>query len=132
MQTKLPLLTFPLVTQGIFSLLAVILSGFFAETLGYVFIITALPAFLLAIVCVSVGYHRRQLLPITVWAGLISFIYGLVIISFDMNRSAEQPFSLWEQTIATFLFALSYAMSAMIYAIVVLRPLLPNKLSVEK
>lgn len=136
MQNKRPLWAFPLLTQTIFSILAVSFSSVSANTLQHALLFalltTTLPAFVLAVICVKVGYFRHQLFPITFWAGVIAFLYGAVLLSIDIYQAVENSFSLWENTLAIFLFAFAYALGAMIYAMIVLRPFLPSKPASEK
>lgn len=125
MQNKKTLLIFPLITQLIFSLLGLFIDGFSAGLLSAVFFVVTLPAFLVALPCVKFNYHQRQLFPIGFWAGLIGFFYMLVAILWLSGRS--EIYSLWDSTIMSFLFALAYAFSAVIYGLVVLRPFLRKR-----
>lgn len=128
MQNKKTLLLFPLITQLIFSLIAGLLSDFSLQTFKLVFITTAVPAFLLALVCVYFNYHHKHLLPLGFFSGVIGFFYSLILIIYDTTAQASvENNSLIEDSIMVILFALSYALPAIIYALIVLRPFLRKR-----
>lgn len=125
MQNKKTLLIFPLVTQLIFSLIAAVIDGFSWGMISAVFFVVALPAFLVAIPCVKFNYHQRQLFPIGFWCGTIGFVYMLAAMLW-LSGEAEQ-YSLWDSTLMSLLSALAYALTAVIYGLVALRPFLRKR-----
>lgn len=126
MQNKHTLWIFPLVTQLIFSLLATLIDGFSQGMLSLVFFAVTLPAFLVALPCIKFNYHQRQLFPIGFWAGIIGFFYMLIAMLW-LSGEAEEYYTLWDSSLMSLLSALSYALTAVIYGLVVLRPFLRKR-----
>lgn len=118
---------FPTVSMLIFSLFSFLLGSISLSTLGYVFLLAAVPAFLLALVCIKFRYHQRNVFQLAFFAGVIDFFYNLTTFSI---LSVFEPLdeTLFEGTLAIFLIALMFALAAIMYAIVILRLFLPKTL----
>lgn len=130
MQNKKTLFIFPLITQLIVSLIAIFMGDFSVNTLQTVFIVTTLPAFLLALVCLKFNYHQQHLFPIAFFSGLIGFFYSLCIMIYDINReSLPKVESLWEYSLMLTLFALAYSCASILYSLLILRPFLRKRLT---
>ncbi|MGC6377503.1 hypothetical protein ACNO7L_06735 [Bisgaard Taxon 45] len=125
MANKKTLILFPLITQGIFSLFLPFFHAFHLKGLTDVFILTTVPAFLFALVCVYYQFHQRNLVQIAFFSGAISFFYTLTVLSvFLFQETFTEPMSLWEQSLALLFYAMMFALPSMMYAMVVLRLLL--------
>lgn len=128
MQNKKTLLIFPFITQFIFSLIVFIMGAMSLEAFGWVFLLASVPAFLIALPCVKFNYHRYQLLPIGFWSGVIAYFYSFTFILVALYPNKPHiSYSLWEDTILAFLYAFSYALPAIIYGMIVLRPFLRKR-----
>lgn len=124
MANKKTLLIFPLLTQCLFSLFLPFFNAFDATNLGYVFLLTTIPAFLFSLVCIRYQYHQRNLVQIAFFSGVISFFYTLITLSFLIAYDPlqeTQVFSLWEQSLAILFYAAMFALPSMMYAMIVLR-----------
>ncbi|AKD38594.1 hypothetical protein ACWIT3_00980 [Pasteurella sp. P03HT] len=124
MENKKTLIIFPLLTQCLFSLVLPFFHAFNLESVGYVFLLATLPAFLFSLVCVRYQYHQRNLVQIAFFSGVISFFYSLIVLSLLIwQEPTEQmpTFALWEQSLAILFYAVMFALPAMMYAMVVLR-----------
>lgn len=124
MQNKRTLWLFPLLTQLFFSVLAMLFGSISITIPLVVFICATLPAFFFSLICIKFNYHHQHLFPIAFFSGLICFFYGLVIIPFGI--SGESDISL-ENSLMTLLYALTYALAAMLYTLLVLRPFLRKR-----
>lgn len=114
---------YPLLTQFIGSLLLpLIITDFYLLGVFSVFIMTTIPSFIFALLCYRQQYHQRNLIQIAFFSGAIMFIYSLLTFSYSLGISEQAAdYSLWEQSLAVILFALSFALMKMIYALLVLR-----------
>lgn len=122
MVNKKTLFIFPLLTQGIFSLFLPFFDAFNLDGLMDVFLLTSIPAFLFALVCVYYRFHQTNLIQIAFFSGAISFFYTLLILSFFIsNEPLDQDIFIWEQSLALLFYALMFALPSMLYAMVVLR-----------
>lgn len=127
MQNKRSLWLFPIMTQGLFSLLLPFFNGFSLAGLGYVFLFASLPAFILAVCCVKYQFHQRNVLQLAFWSSVVGFVNSLVLLSlFLVIEQPQDSLSTWEHTFAVFFYALMFALASLLYAIVVLRLFLPS------
>lgn len=125
------LLIFPLVTQILVSLLVYVIDGFNEVgfqpwNLIFVFLFTAIPAFLFALVCYKQRLHQRNLVQIMVFSGTISFFYTLIAVGIMNISYSSNHLSLLESSLATLLVALVFALPSVMYAMLVLRLFLPR------
>lgn len=122
MVNKKTLVLFPLITQGIFSVFLPFFDAFNLAGVGKVFLLTSIPAFLLALVCVYYQFHRGNVLQIAFFSSAISFFYTLLVLSFLLSSSPlQQDISLWEHSLALLFYAMMFALPSALYAMFVLR-----------
>lgn len=131
MRNRSILWQFPLLTHALFSLCALPFSGFesasFLSDQLAILLLASLPTLLFALVCVRKRLHQRNLLQILVFAGGIAFFYDLILLQLYLSFLPDaEPISLWEQTFAVFAYALMFALPSAVYAMLVLRLLLPK------
>ncbi len=125
------LLIFPLITQILVSLLVYVTDGFNEVgfqpwNLIFVFLFTAIPAFLFALVCYKQRLHQRNLVQIMVFSGTISFFYTLIAMSIMNSIYASNNLSLVEYSLSILLVAFAFALPSVMYAMLVLRLFLPR------
>lgn len=130
MQNRQTLWIFPILTQVMFSVISAVIGGFSLKMLGIVAITATFPAFLLALVCVKFNYHRQHLFPLAFFSGVMGFFYSLILILWDTHAaSLSENHSLIEDSLMALLFALAYALAAIMYSLLVLRPFLRKRLA---
>ncbi|MDG6251899.1 hypothetical protein P9J73_00535 [Glaesserella parasuis] len=121
---------YPLLTQILGSALLPLFSEFSQGGMLVVFTLFTVPAFLFALVSYKQQYHQRNIIQIAFFSGVIMFIYSLfsfsLMLAFDEYTSLEDPIPLWEQSLAVILFALTFALAKVMYALLVLRLFLPK------
>ncbi|AUI66373.1 MULTISPECIES: hypothetical protein [Glaesserella] len=126
---------FPLLSQAIGSALLPLLSKFSQGGMLVVFLLFTLPTFLFALISYKQQYHQRNIIQIAFFSGVIMFIYSLLsfslMLAFDDYTSLQEPIPLWEQSLATILFALTFALANVMYTLLVLRLCLPKKIVSE-
>lgn len=120
---------FPLLTQLIFTLFLPLFNGFTLSSLGYIVLFATLPAFYFALVCLHYQFHQRNLIQIAFWSGTINFLNTLIFFSaLSAIEPLQEQVSLWENTVAIISYALMFALTAIMYAMVILRLFLPKKI----
>lgn len=128
MHNKAILWIFPLLSQLTFFLLTGVFGHFSLTNFAIVFCSVSIPAFFFALICVKFNYHRQHLFPIAFFSGLIFFLYGLIIIPFAISKP-ETDISLIEHSLMLLLYTFSYALAAMMYALLYLRLFLRKRSS---
>ncbi|QLB20390.1 hypothetical protein A6B43_01935 [Vespertiliibacter pulmonis] len=129
MENKRILWLFPLLTQLVLTLFLPFFNSFTLSNLGYIALFATLPAFYFALVCLRYKFHQRNLIQIAFWSGAINFLNTLIFFSIlSAIEPLQTQISLWENTIAIIAYALMFALTAIMYSLVILRIFLPKNI----